>query len=305
MGYDAVHLGGNFGGSLVTKLDRIGARDLVVMELSSAQLEDLPRIDWAPHVAVITNLTPHHLDRYDDLDEYVESKLHILGARDTAEWVVVGDLHQVAETALRSRFRQAPDRLIRVSPPGSDLRLTILGMHNRLNAACVQAVCRCLGLDAECVSESLRSFQGLEHRLERLRTLDGVTYYNDSKSTSPAASIRAVEALTCPIVAIVGGQEKGVPLVRFAEVLSHACSTVICVGESGPAFAEAIRDASRGVNPAFVREADGLDEAIGLARGAARPGSAVLFSPGAPSFDAHVNFAERGRRFVDIVSALV
>ncbi|MGB2986451.1 MAG: UDP-N-acetylmuramoyl-L-alanine--D-glutamate ligase [Phycisphaerae bacterium] len=301
--YTGVHLGGNIGRSLLTELDSIRPTDLVVLEMSMAQLEDLPRIRWAPSVAAITCLSPHHLDRYGTHTKYVAAKLNIAGGPQNTSKIIVGDIDPEAEAVLR---RAAPDaaRLMRVARPDPSVALLVPGDHNQANAACVLTVCQHLGLDEAAVREALRSFKGLPHRLEHVRTLDGVEYYNDSKSTSPATTISAVESLHRPIVAIVGGQDKGVSLTDCAAALVRACRLVICAGESGPSYTRAIRKAEGATHRVIVREVDGLEAAVELARSEARRGDAVLFSPGAPSFDAYANFADRGRHFVDAVNAL-
>ena len=298
-----VHLGGNIGGSLLPSLERIDATDAVVLELSSAQLDDLPRVAWSPHIAVITNLYPHHLDRYADFSAYVESKWNVLGNGEPPGAIVVGELHPGAEDLLLQRVHGFADRVVRVPLSAEAITLGVPGAHNQRNAVCAVAVCARLSCDSAGVHAALRRFAGLEHRLEKVLTLDGVAYYNDSKSTSPPATIRAIEALGCPVVVIVGGQSKDVPLGDFGDALSRLCSTVVCTGESGPTFAKAVRAASSGDHAPDVVEVVSPSDAVACARAAATAGMAVLFSPGAPSFDVYQNFADRGRRFVEELKA--
>ncbi len=165
-----------------------------------------------------------------------------------------------------------------------------------------------------------RNFEGLPHRMQHVRKLDGVDYYNDSKSTSPAATRAAVVSLDRPIVAIVGGQDKSVSLSDCAETLVRVCRLVICLGPSGAAWAKAVRIADCGfriadgrAGPSFyqsacggatVHESGGLEEAVALARAQARAGDAVLFSPGAPSFDRYANFTRRGQHFMELICAM-
>jgi UDP-N-acetylmuramoylalanine--D-glutamate ligase len=164
-------------------------------------------------------------------------------------------------------------------------------------------VSRELGVSDAVARDALQSFRGLPHRLQPVRTLDGVVYYNDSKSTSPAAILKAIEALPNPIVAVVGGQLKPVSLADCARGLACSCRAVICTGESGTAFAQAVRTASP-LNGLVVEVAD-LAGAVRAARDHARAGDAVLFSPGAPSFDAFTNYEHRGRSFEAVVRELV
>lgn len=307
--FRAVHLGGNIGRSLLTELPNIDERDLVILEMSNAQLEDLPRIEWAPDVAVITNLHPHHLDRYGCFADYVRAKLNIVRDPKGRSPVITGELHPEAaamlSAALSEPIHPIPDRnrnrRVLVEPLNPKPLLSVPGEHNKSNAACVGTVCGVMGLDEALVRGALRSFRGLPHRLEFVRTLNGVEYFNDSKSTAPSATVVALEAMTRPIVAIIGGQRKDVPLTELAMSLQGRCRAVICMGESGPFFADALRVARI---TAVVRTVPGLEEAVQAARALAQPGDTVLFSPGAPSFDRYDNFTERGRHFVEVVQGL-
>jgi UDP-N-acetylmuramoylalanine--D-glutamate ligase len=301
--YTGVRLGGNIGRSLLSELDDIGPNELVVLEVSNAQLEDLPQVGWRPRLAVITNLSPHHLDRYSSYVEYVAVKLNILGRPIPTDHVVVGEIDTEAMALLESSIPDAV-HVRSVAPVEPPVVLQVPGDHNQANAACVIEVCGCLRLDQAAVREALGSFRGLPHRLQHVRMLDGVDYCNDSKSTSPAATITATQSLRRPIVAIIGGQSKDVPLRACAAALVQACRAVICTGESGSAFANAVESASGDGAGPEVRRVDGLEAAINAARSAARSGDVVLFSPGAPSFDDYENFADRGQQFIDAVSAL-
>lgn len=295
-----VHLGGNIGRSLLGDLPRIGGDDWVILELSNAQLDDLPQIHWTPAVAVITNLFPHHLDRYDSFDDYVMAKLNIVRSGTGACPLIIGEMHERAG-ALLPRLLPKPSELVRIETAATPVELHVPGEHNQRNATCVLTVCRVLGLRKDVVRDALRDFSGLPHRLAYVGTVDEVEYYNDSKSTSPAATLRAVECFDRPIVAIVGGQDRGVSLEGFGREMARRCRQVICLGEARRAFAEAIRMVGGG--NALV-EVDSLQAAVELAHKYAQPGDVVLFSPGAPSFDAFANYAERGRRFTECVRAL-
>ncbi len=301
--YTGVHLGGNIGRSLLMDLPRIKDADLVILELSNAQLEDLPRIGWTPWLAVITNLSPHHLDRYDGYDGYLDAKLNIIQPNAIDQRVFAGPCEEKTWARLRTRCATHAHPVVRAEPADPPLRLGVPGDHNQANAAMVLDICRTLELDKQRVRDALASFNGLPHRLQRVRTLDGVHYYDDSKSTSPPATAIAIETLDAPIVVIVGGQAKEVSLTTMVDAILRGCRAAVCVGESGPAFAEALRQASDRKNLP-VQEAHDLTSALVRAREHAQPGDAVLFSPGAPSFDAFGNFAERGRAFVAAVDAL-
>lgn len=295
----AVHLGGNIGRSLLSELSRMDARDWVVLEMSNAQLEDLPRIDWAPRIGVITNLYPHHLDRYAAFSEYIQAKLNMVRSPVATGPVITGPLHEEVKPLLASAVEE--NRRLRVTPLDPLAELFVPGAHNQANAACVTTVAASCGLPDSFVREVLRNFRGLPHRLEFVRTLDGVDYFNDSKSTAPPATVVAVRSMARRLVTIIGGQKKDVPLGDLVDSLGESCRAVVCMGESGPTFAAVIRAVLPKVE---LRTVDRLDEAVTTAATLAQPGDAVLFSPGAPSFDQYGNFTERGRHFVERVNRL-
>ena len=288
-----VHLGGNIGRSLLTDLDAIAPNDIVVLELSNAQLEDLPQISWSPACAIITNIHPHHLDRYQHPEEYFEAKANI--ARDPAGRapVIAGPLDPRAEKILRRVLGDHPHRLIPIATPLLPIELVVPGAHNRDNAACVLTVTRTLGIGEEVARQALKSFRGLPHRLEFVQSQRGVEYINDSKSTAPSATIKAIESFDRPVVLIVGGQKKDVPLHELASVAARRCRAVVCMGEAGADFS-AVLGAKASVR--------GMADAVHAARVLAQSGDIVLLSPGAPSFDAYHNYEERGKDFARCVN---
>ena len=302
--YRAVHLGGNLGGSLLPELKQMTPEDVVVLELSSAQLEDLPQVAWRPALAAITNIAPQHLDRYRSFEDYVEAKLNLVRALPREGRAVTG----VLEASVRERVLEAlggvAQRLMEVEPGAPALELKVPGAHNQANAACVLALGRLLGMQEEIVRAALASFAGLPHRLQCVRTCDGVTYYNDSKATTPEAARRGLEVFAQPVVALVGGQDKGTALEAWVSALVDRCRAVICLGESGPRVEVALQRMGAVERGVEVRRADDLTVAVQQARALARAGDVVLFTPGAPSFDAYANYEHRGQHFIDIVTGL-
>ncbi len=303
--YTGVHLGGNIGVSLLGRLEDMTPGDLVVLELSDAQLEDLPRIDWVPKVAVITNVTPNHIDRHGSFAAYVNAKLNIVRGSSGKNTVVVGKLSDDVQAMLDDAMTNGAARTVRVREEGADsIDLRVVGRHNLLNAACVLTICRQLGVDDGVARDALRRFTGLPHRIEWVRALDGVDYYNDSKSTSPLATVTALGCFTRPVIAIVGGKAKGAPLDACADALARAGRAVVCVGESGGAFAAALRKVATTIACPVVIEANDLADAVHAARRQAVAGDVVLLSPGAPSFDAYPNYEHRGHHFTTLVRDL-
>lgn len=312
-----VHLGGNIGNSLLESLDEMTANDMVVLELSSAQLEDTPRIGWAPDVAVITNIRPHHLDRHGTYEAYIEAKLNI-ARLPRVSWaghpaleappLVLGPLDDVARLMLERHLIEKPRRVVHVFRLPAEAWVKAPGEHNRANAACALAALEATGFAGDRASKAVADFPGLPHRLEHVSASAGVNWINDSKSTAPSATMTALRALGGqPIIAIVGGQRKaGVSYEEMAVELHRSCRAVICFGEAGPAMAAAIASCRPSLESGFppVRVAARVDDALQAAVGVARAGDNVLFSPGTPSFDAFHNFTERGRRFVELVRSL-
>lgn len=301
-GYTDVHLGGNIGRSLLPELARMRSTDLVVLELSNAQLEDLHRIEWAPRVAVITNLYPHHLDRHGSFDEYIKAKLNIVGHPTRTEILFHGELADEALDSLTHLEKPAIDRIHRIGKWNSDQPLRAPGRHNQRNAATAQAVCGFLGVNAQRTREALATFAGLPHRLEFVAEYDGIGYYDDSKSTSPDATVVALSTLPRAAVVIVGGRHRDASLDAVARSLAKQCRVVICIGEAGRRFADAVCSARSSGNRCEIHNEHDLAAAVKLASGLATPGEIVLFSPGAPSFDAFANFAQRGLHFQELVT---
>ncbi|MCG3129458.1 MAG: UDP-N-acetylmuramoylalanine--D-glutamate ligase [Phycisphaerae bacterium] len=330
-----VYLGGNIGKSLLPELARMTPDDRVVLELSSAQLEDVPRVPFSPRVAVLTNLHPHHLDRHGSFDAYVSAKLNILGRPKPAGALVIGD-PALAGEAVSPRAALNPEgiagrdvlvatddppgrltaaRLVRehalrlgvpVHParaPQIPFELAVPGAHNRENAATAWTAARLLNIKEKTAAEALKRFTGLPHRLEVVAVIDGVRFLNDSKATSPRAVITSLEALDAPVLAIVGGAAIDEPLDDCVRMLAERCRTVACLGETGKKIADGLLGPARlGPRPEVLR-ADDLESAVRWSRTRARSGDIVLFCPGATSFDRYVNFEARGAHFADRVRA--
>jgi UDP-N-acetylmuramoylalanine--D-glutamate ligase len=196
------HVGGNIGGSLLSLLADIRDDHVVVAELSSFQLEDLPLAGVSPHVALVTNLQPNHLDRHGSMEAYVAAKKNIF-AHQTSDDVLI--LNR-ADSALAKWADEAPGKVDWFDPADEPFELVIPGVHNQANAQATWAAARQLGMDRAAAAEALKGFRGLPHRLEVVAECDGVRYVNDSKCTTPAGTIVAMGAFEprrC--VVIVGG----------------------------------------------------------------------------------------------------
>jgi len=280
VGDRSVWVGGNLGGSLLPRVDDIADDDWLVLELSSFMLHGLREDRWSPHIAVVTNLTPNHLDWHGSFEAYREAKRTIY------------------------RFQSDGDTLIRgedVPPLAPDVTLAVPGGHNRVNAALAIAAAR--GLTGKASSEALAGFSGLPHRLRFVGARPsggGVRGYNDSKATVPEAAMLAIDAVADlgPVHVILGGKSKGSDLTPLARHAAAHCAGIYTIGDTG----DAIADAAEAAGGAAVHRCGDLDTAVCTALAAASPGDVLLLSPGCSSLDQFDSYEARGERFAALVA---
>jgi len=320
-----IWIGGNIGRSLLEELPDIRPGDFVVLELSSFQLEDLARLRCSPSVAVLTSLRPNHLDRHGTFERYAQAKCGIFKHQDRAtdHAVVCGEEEVALENAAKARgglegiWSYALDDALqpvvyrhdaRTDHAGKtclarweNLSLRLPGRHNRLNAAAAFAVGQALVLPARTWRRALRDFEGLPHRLQHVADLDGVSYYNDSKGTTPEAAITALTAFDRPAVILLGGYDKKVDFDALAKCVVRRCRAAICYGATGGKIHAAIDAESKGEHRCTVLDAEDFQRAVQLARQAAQPGDVVLLSPACASWDLFTNYEERGDAFCRII----
>ena len=311
LGGGRVWVGGNLGRSLLENLEEIVAEDIVVLELSSFQLARTPAIRWSPHVAVITNISPNHLDWHGTFSAYLAAKLQIVRFQNRSrDAIVIGDgeeLRRHLDAFLGDvsgiwRYRldqgiplaQCDDR--RVS--WENLRLNVPGQHNRENAAGALTVAHVLGVDPDAAAATLASFEGLSHRLQRVADVAGISYFNDSKSTTPEAAITAMDAIESPLLIILGGYDKGVDLTPAAVHAASHARFAACIGQTGPGLVDAIRFAG-----GEAELCETLAAAVAACRQRAQPGDAILLSPGCASWDMYPDYRVRGDEFARLAGA--
>ena len=285
-----VAVAGNVGRPLSGLDGAIDGEAWVVCELSSFQLENIDT--FRPRVAVLLNLAPDHLDRYESLDDYRAAKLRIF-ENQTAEDVAVvpRDFGSIPGGARRIEFSLADDLPADPSIPGE---------HNRENAAAATAAARAAGLSDDAIAAGLSSFPGVPHRLELVREIRGVRFVNDSKATNPEAAERALSAYPPGIRLILGGSRKGIPFGQLAKRAAGAgVAQAYLIGDSADEIAEAL--AAEGVRFTYSRD---LSTAVQDAFRDAEPGDVVLLSPACASYDQFTDFEERGDRFRELVEAL-
>lgn len=309
-----VRVGGNLGRSLLDELPEIAPQDVVVLELSSFQLERTPLVGWSPQVAVLTNLLPNHLDWHGSFDDYIAAKFNLVRFQRPRDAFVIA-----AECAAEARRRLGADRRLctvaldaRQQPllsdgvaskaiDGCDVgELPLPGRHNRLNAAFAVAVARSLGVSATSAAAAVTEFRGLPHRLQCVCERDGVRYFDDSKSTTPEATVTALQAFDAeqPILLILGGYDKGIDLSAAVEHAARRCRFVATVGQTGGAIHAQLRQ--RGVPSGYFER---FADAVGACVQRAEPGCVVLLSPACASWGAFRDFRERGKLFERLVQA--
>jgi len=312
-----VWLVGNIGIPPLNVLDQIKPTDIVVFELSSYQLWDITR---SPHIAVVLLIEPDHLAVHEGMDDYVSAKANILRFQTPADIAIY---HPTNERTQEIITENAQGRIAKYNDPFSDgvsikdggfyegderiadtSILSLPGEHNRENATAAIAAARAAGASFEAVVKGLSNFVGLPHRLELVRELDGVQYYNDSFSSATPATVAAVKAFSKPEIVIIGGIERGGDFTELAEVLkTSSVKHILLIGE----IREALRHTfvEHGVTtPIDVVEATTMKEIVARAHELAEPGDVVILSPGAASFDMFKDFYDRGDQFRAEVQSL-
>lgn len=319
-------VGGNIGRSLLLDLPEIGEDAVVILELSSAQLFWLGRIRRAPNVSVVTNITSNHVDWHGTMEAYEDAKKEIVRHQTASDLAVLSwDDAVVREWAedcggrvafwstttdvAEGAFVRGNDLVVRMGGHEEqvlDVRtMTVPGAHNLANAAAASAGCAAMGAGLDAVGKLLASFPGAEHRLEFVREVRGVRYYNDSKATTPASVLAAVRAFEQPTVLILGGRDKEMDFTGLAVELGRLGAAgrcrVVLMGELTGKLEGVLSTHA----PQLPRVRGGrLAESVAAAAKLAKPGDVVVLSPAGTSYDEFVNFEERGKAFKRIVGEM-
>ena len=286
-------MGGNIGLPILGR-DPLPAGGVYVLELSSYQIDLTRTLDC--DVAVLLNITPDHLDRYDGFDAYAASKARLLAMQTAGRAVIATEDDETRRIAAGID----PDRLVAVSSAditGQSAWPALQGPHNAQNVAVAVAVARALGLEEGAIARGLATYPGLPHRMERIATVDGVLYVNDSKATNPTSTAPALAAYP-NIHWILGGLAKTQDLDAVAGQLGHV-TAAYTIGDSADLYARLLGEAG-----IVVTNAGTLERAVAAARAAARDGDVVLLSPACASFDQFADYEARGDAFRAIVEGL-
>ena len=315
-----VHLGGNIGHPLLAETGTMKPEDVAVLELSSFQLMTMAR---SPHIAVITNLAPNHLDVHKDFQEYINAKENIF-THQTGQDIAVfnADNPYTAEEASRapgrarlfSRKKELADGVFlrgeaiiaryagaeRQVMTTSDIKLP--GVHNIENYLAAIAAVDGLVPD-ETIRDFAREFGGVEHRIELVRTRNGVRWYNDSIASSPSRTIAGLNSFPGKVILIAGGKDKGIPYDALGPVVNDHVKLLLLCGATAGVIRRAVEQSDNYDGLEILDVAD-YHEAVSIADRRAREGDVVILSPASTSFDRFANFMERGKVFKEIVNQL-
>ena len=314
-------LGGNIGGSLLGSLETIGSDDWVVLELSSFQLEHLDRQQAAPDIAVVTNLTPNHLDRHGTLDAYRHAKQAILRWQpshaacvlneldpDVSAWPVAArrlgfGVDRGAGAGVFLREEDHETAVVRIGENEIEVPLGHWiegpGDHNRLNAAAATAAAIVAGAQIADVRRGLQQFRGLPHRLQLVARRGGLSFYNDSLATTPESVEMALASFASPVVLLAGGYDKQVPLEGLAETIAGGTRAVALMGQTAEEVNRLLDELSFG---GLRRVCGSLEEAFTWAVEQSESGDNIVLSPGCASYDWFTSFRERGEEFTRLAS---
>ena len=335
------YLGGNIGNPIFTKLDTINENDVIILEMSSFQLMDM---EVSPNISLVTNIYPDHLNVHKDMDEYVDSKKNIFLHQNADDLVVLNYDNEITRTFEKDAkgnviFFSSKEKLqngyIYDKDSGNIVlckngvqtniihksEIKLRGIHNYENICAALAVTASL-VNTETQVKAIKEFIGVEHRLEFVREIDGVKYYNDSIGTSPASTIAGLNAFDENIILLAGGSDKGLDYTEIGEKIAEKVGTLILCGPTSKIIEEAVNKAlsknmidnaeiddesqfnsnlKRQINIIHVNN---MQEAVLKAKENAKSGDIVLLSPASASFDLYKNFAERGKVFKEFVNKI-
>ncbi|MEK7559520.1 MAG: UDP-N-acetylmuramoyl-L-alanine--D-glutamate ligase [Patescibacteria group bacterium] len=324
-GRQDAYLGGNIGVPPLDFLDKLNEQSIVVLELSSFQLQDIKK---SPHIGVMLMMTSEHLDYHKDLPEYIESKRNLLRFQDKEDFAIInsdyvasresdvltnGEVYQVSrEDEIRQGCYIKDGRVIISLPDGAFNKKTIdiiktsdillPGAHNLENVCAAVMAAYLAGVSKQNIAEVLRTFKGLEHRLELVKEVRGVRYYDDSFSTTPETAIAAIKAFTEPEILILGGSSKRSDFKELGKVILNSSNikAIIGIGEEWIRIKFEIPNTKIPI----IEGLKNMKEIVREAKKLAKTGDVVLFSPACASFDMFKNYKQRGDLFKEEVGKL-
>ena len=317
-----VYMGGNIGNPLLPEIEKITADDFVVVELSSFQLISMRK---SPDVAVVTNVAPNHLDVHKDMDEYVEAKRNILMHQNAFSRTVLNYDNEITagfkanvrgqslgfsmERPIKNGAWLDENGMLHMAYRGIDAPvmhkndITILGDHNVANyLSAISAVWGYVSISN--IRQVAKEFTGVEHRIEFVREIDGVKYYNDSIASSPTRTIAGLKAFEGNVILIAGGYDKKIPFEPMAPYVIDKVKLLLLSGPTAEKIETAIKTNENYKGSPEIVRVQNIDEAVNVARQRAKAGDVVTLSPACASFDAFPNFTARGNHFKRLVENL-
>ncbi|MBR4073550.1 MAG: UDP-N-acetylmuramoyl-L-alanine--D-glutamate ligase [Clostridia bacterium] len=317
-----VHVGGNIGNPLLPEIENVKAEDFVVVELSSFQLISMRK---SPDIAVVTNVEPNHLDVHKDMDEYVEAKKNVLLHQNAFSRTVLKNDNAMTESfksyvrgqlisfSMKNSCENGAgldeEGYLNISYMGEDIRImhrdtiTVLGDHNVANY--LAAIAAVWGyVSAETIIKVAKEFAGVPHRIEFVKEVRGVKYYNDSIASSPTRTIAGLKAFRQKVILIAGGYDKHIPFEPLAPFVVQKVKTLILCGDTADKIEKCMRNYEEYDGEPQIIRCENLGQAIKKADEIAVSGDVVTLSPACASFDAFPNFAARGNYFKEVVEKL-
>lgn len=317
-----VFLGGNIGTPLFTKLSEMTPEDIVVLELSSFQLMDM---EISPHIAVITNITPNHLNIHKDYEEYIEAKKNIFKFQNENGILILNYDNEITKNCAKESngrviffsseekldnglivdnkvIKECEDKIRKHLLNGEDAILR--GSHNLQNIATAMATTKTLVTWEDAV-EAIKEFKPVEHRLEWIREINQVKWYNDSASSSPTRTLSGLHSFDEDIILIAGGYDKNLDYEPLAKPIVEKVKALLLIGQTSGKIFDVVKEELESQKkdlPIYMCES--LAQTVTMAKKLAKPGSVVLFSPASASFDMFQDFADRGNQFKKLVNEL-
>ncbi|MFH1288665.1 MAG: UDP-N-acetylmuramoyl-L-alanine--D-glutamate ligase [bacterium] len=312
-----VIVAGNIGTTFISQINNLSSEHAAVLEISSFQLDGIK--DFCPNISITLNITPDHLDRYSSMEAYILAKQRILVNQKKDDWTILNFDDEIVKlwdqkTKAKVLFFSAKNEVAEgVYLKGDDIvfscngkaekvcsrgDIRLLGGHNVSNILAVITACKIKNVTNDIIKNTIKSFMGLAHRIEFVREIEGVKFYNDSKGTTIDSVAKAIESFSNPIILIAGGQDKGLDFSILRNLVQKRVRFLILIGEAK----EKIRRALDGTS--VIYENNTLEDAVRKAKELAVQGDVVLFSPGCASFDMFKDYKDRGNKFKKIINSI-
>jgi UDP-N-acetylmuramoylalanine--D-glutamate ligase len=309
-------VGGNIGAPLISLVERSTDSTVTVAEISSFQLEAIEA--FRPEIGVLLNLTPDHLDRHASFADYAAAKMRLFENQLERDFAVLNAddpevtkrMPSKSHVVWFSRQKRVAEGVFQLddqivfrlegseTPIGKRSDISLRGEHNVENVLAACAAAYLAGATPSAIANGVKTFRGVEHRLEFVAEIGGVNFYNDSKATNVDAALKAIEAFPGPLIVILGGKDKGSPYTPLADALRAKGRAAVLIGESAEKIAADLGDVVATI------DAGTLDRAVEIAVERAQPGDTVLLAPACSSFDQFENYEQRGRTFKQLVAQI-